>query len=323
MSEEGTHLSNPFSTGGGGTNFERHVQAGFVVLMLTGGVVPCVGPWPVKKIKLQGRYDGYNTDDFIAFTEEPGSARKAKLLAQIKHSLSITANDPTFAKVIGAAWRDFQDKELFDQTRDAIALITGPMSASDIEHARPLLEWARTSANAQEFFDKVKLGRFSSVEKQEKLAAFRTQLQKANTGVDVSDEELWLFLKSFHILGYDLDIRSGVTLSLLHSHIAQFAINNVQELWASVADEVGYLNQNAGTITIETLSEETRLAFSARNKVETIPAHFLPQKPPPPPANFAGGKEVEAIMYAALLGAWNDKSDGDKGAIKRLIEGND
>lgn len=40
MSEEGAQLSNPFSTGGGGLNFERHVQAGFIVLMLTGGVVP-------------------------------------------------------------------------------------------------------------------------------------------------------------------------------------------------------------------------------------------------------------------------------------------
>lgn len=316
-------LSTPFSTGGGGSNFERHVQAGFVVLMLTSGVVPCVGPWPVKKIKLQGRYDGYNTDDFIAFTEEPGSDRKAKLLAQIKHSLRITANDPTFAKAIGAAWRDFQDNDLFDQTRDAIALITGPMSATDIEHSRPLLEWARTSANAQEFLDKVQLGRFSSVEKQEKLAAFKIQLKKANNDVDVSDEQVWIFLKSFHILGYDLDIRSGVTLSLLHSHIAQFAISNVQELWASVADEVGHLNQNAGTITIETLSNKTRMAFSARNKVETIPAVFLPQKSPSPPAVFSSGNEAEAIMYAALLGAWNDKSDGDKVAIKRLIEGND
>jgi hypothetical protein len=37
--------------------------------MLTGCVVPCL-QLPIKKIKLQGYYDGYNTDDFIAFVEE-------------------------------------------------------------------------------------------------------------------------------------------------------------------------------------------------------------------------------------------------------------
>lgn len=117
MADECTHLSNSFSTGGGDPDFERHVQAGFVILMLSGGVVQCIGPWPVKKVKLQGRCDGYNTDDFTAFTEEPGGARKAKLLAQIKRSVSITDKDSTFAKVIGGAWRDFPDQELFDPMR--------------------------------------------------------------------------------------------------------------------------------------------------------------------------------------------------------------
>src|ERR1051326_3569912 len=100
MSSELTKLSNPFSTGGGGNNFEHHVQSAFVVLMLTGGVVPCLQPWPIKKIKLQGKYAGYNTDDFIAFLENRNGGQKAKLLAQIKHSVGITASDETFANVM-------------------------------------------------------------------------------------------------------------------------------------------------------------------------------------------------------------------------------
>ena len=323
IGDEGTQLSNSISTGGGGHNFENHVQAAFVVLMLSGGVVPCLPPWPVKEIKLQGRYAGYNTDDFIVITEERTGGRKAKLLAQIKHSLNITAKDPTFSKVIGAAWRDFQDPELFDPTHDSIALISGPLSAADIEHARPLLELARTTANAQEFLNKVNLIRFTSDEKRDKLEAFKTQLKKANNGVDISDEQLWLFLRSYHILGYDLDIRSGVTLSLLHSHIGQFSIDNVPALWASIANEIGYFNQNAGTITRYTLSEETRRIFSERLRAEKMPEEFLPPKPPPLPADYVGGKEGDALMFASLLGGWNDKSDGDKSAISRLIEGND
>lgn len=324
MSDEGTQPSSPFSTGGGGHNFENHVQASFVVLMLSGGMVPCLPAWPVKEIKLQGRYDGYITDDFIVITEERNGGRKAKLLAQIKHSLSITESDPTFGEVIQAAWLDFQNPHIFDPKSDVIALISGPLSALDIESARPLMEWARTSASAQEFLDKVNLGKFSSDGKRSKLRAFKAQLKKANKGVEVQDEELWLFLKSYHILGYDLDIRSGVTLSLLHSHISQFSINNIPGLWALVAKEVEYFNQNAGTITLDTISEDTRKAFSERLRMETMPKSLIPPKAQPLPANYAAGsKEAEAVMFASLLGAWNDKTGGDKAAITKLIGGHD
>jgi hypothetical protein len=323
MSDEATQLSNPFSTGGGGHNFENHVQTGFVVLMLSGGIVPCLPPWPVKEIKLQGRYAGYNTDDFIVIAEERGGTRKAKLLAHIKHSLSIAESDSTFSEVIQAAWLDFQNPQLFDPKNDAIALISGPLSALDVANARPLMEWARTSASAQEFLEKVNLGKFSSEAKRNKLNAFKVQLKKANNGVDIQDEQLWLFLKSYHILGYDLDIQSGVTLSLLHSHISQFSIDNIPSLWAVIAKEVEVFNQNAGTITLDTISEDTRKAFSQRLRIETMPKDLFPPKPPPSPVNYGGGKEAEAVMFASLLGAWNDKSVSDKGAITELIGDDD
>ena len=322
MNEGGSQLSNPFSTGGGGPSFENQVQAGFVVLMLTGGVFPCLPPWRAYQIKLQGRYAGYNTDDFILFTEERSGGRKAKLLAQIKHSLSITENDPTFRDVIQAAWRDFQNAELFDSKTDAIALISGPLSAQDIENARSLLEWARTSSSAQEFIDKVNLGKFSSNAKKSKLAAFKAQLKRANEGVELQDEQLWSFLKCYHILGYDLDIKSGVTLSLFNSHISQFSIDNIGGLWAIVAKEVETFNQNAGTITRDTISEEIRREFSERVRAERMPDEFLPKTQQPLRGDY-GGNHGEAVMFATLLWGWSDKSDGDEDAISRLIERND
>jgi hypothetical protein len=81
---KGTELSNPFSTGGGGAAFENHVQAAFVVLMLTGGIVPCLPHWPLVKIKLQGKYQGFQTDDFIAFVGSEG--KQAKLLAKTRRT---------------------------------------------------------------------------------------------------------------------------------------------------------------------------------------------------------------------------------------------
>ena len=252
--------SNPISTGGGGTNFETRVQAAFAVLMLSRGVAPCL-LYPIVKIKLQGRYAGFKTDDCIVFSKQLHTGKEAKLIAQIKRSIGITKKDEEFAKVIHSAWKDFNG-EIFDADTDAIALITGPLSTTDIKNVRPILEWARYSENEEDFLAKINTEHFSSKEKKQKLEAFKTHLKTANNGTDVSDKQLWKFLRVFHLIGYDLDTGPGSTLSLLHSLISQHSNEPASLLWTSVVDAVQIANQNAGTITLETLPEEIRIAFS-------------------------------------------------------------
>jgi hypothetical protein len=232
--------------------------------MLTGRLAPCLPPWPIIKLKLQGRYAGFKTDDFIVFTKDPQSQKEAKLLAQIKHDIGITEGNETFAEVIQAAWNDFNDASVFDQTTDALVLITGPLSATDVNNVRPLLEWARHSEDETEFLSKVNTALFGSDTKRAKLQAFRAQLTKANGGVDVSDKQLWEFLKSFYLLGYDLDTDSGTTLSLIQSLIAQYTTENPLSLWARVLDAVQSVNQNAGTITLETLPQDIVRSFKTK-----------------------------------------------------------
>src|SRR6266851_2135890 len=128
MTEPPKQQSNPISTGGGGPNFETRIQAAFSVLLLTGRIAPCLPPWPITKLKLQGTYAGFKTDDFIAYTEDPQSHTEAKLLAQVKHEISITEKDETFSSVIQAAWSDFTDTSVFDPATDSLALITRSLS---------------------------------------------------------------------------------------------------------------------------------------------------------------------------------------------------
>ncbi len=262
MSQPSPQHSNPFSTGAGGANFETRVQAGFTVLMLTGRVAPCLPSWPIMRLKLQGSYAGFKTDDFVVFIKDPQLQREAKLLAQIKHEVTISEKDETFNKVIAAAWNDFNDPSVFTAGVDAIALVTGPLSAMDINHVRVLFEWARHSDNEREFLDKV--NRVGSTTKRAKLQVFRTSLNLANGGQDVSDKQLWEFLKSYHLLGYDLDTESGGTLSLLQSLIGQSSNQNPAALWSQIVDAVQSANQSAGTVTVETLPRELREAFDPR-----------------------------------------------------------
>jgi len=169
MSKGSKQLNNPFSTGGGGGHFEAHVQASFVALMLTGGYAPCLPCWPIKKIQLQAKSAGYNTDDLIIFAENSGTQEKRKILGQIKHSINITKNNPTFGEVIKAAWDDFNNAELFVKSRDLIALITGPLNTTDTNDTRTILEWARWSENAEDFFRNINYANFSSDDKRRKL----------------------------------------------------------------------------------------------------------------------------------------------------------
>ena len=85
-------LSNSFSTGGGGGSFERRIQAVFLLALLVDGVSPILNA-PIERIAFQARQLGHAVDDMVVF-----SASGAKLLCQMKHSLSVTEKTLHFKK---------------------------------------------------------------------------------------------------------------------------------------------------------------------------------------------------------------------------------
>jgi hypothetical protein len=321
MNDGEKQLSNPFSTGGGGGHFEAHVQASFVALMLTGGYAPCMPCRPISKIKLQGKFAGYQTDDLIVFVQDFSGTGQCKLLGQVKHSITITESDTTFTEVIQSAWHDFNNTEVFTKGKDVIALITGPLSVTDTNDVRIILDWARHSENSAEFFQKVELAHFSSVAKRKKLQAFKSNLNQAtNSDKELPNDAVFEFLRHFHLLGYDLDIKAGVTLALLHSLIGQYSPDDAPSIWARLVDEVQSANQNAGTISAASIPEDLLSAFKQR-RIETIPDQLaIPRTPKAPKAgnNLA---QSAALTVAALLGKWDESSDPDLKIIRRLIDG--
>ena len=207
---EGKQVSNPYSTGGGGHWFEVQVMSAFAALMLAGGFAPCLPCLPIRTIRLQTRKDGNRIDDFVAYVSDVSQTDKRRLLAQVKHGISFTKSNQQFGETIADAWMDFNNPSIFTRNKDIIAIIAGPLSATDIEDTRRILEWSRSSGSADEFFQNVEKTNFSSDSKRKKLAAFRARINAA-AGVSVTDDETFEFLRHVHVLGFDLlpDCQSG------------------------------------------------------------------------------------------------------------------
>lgn len=310
-------LSNPFSTGGGGIHFEAHVQASFVALMLTGGHAPCLPCWPITEIKLQGKINGFDTDDLVVFVENVDSREQRKLLGQVKHSIAFTQGSTLLGEVVQAAWNDFNNPDVFTKGKDVIALITGPISATDAHNVQWLLNQARHTKSVDEFFRKVQQANFSPSKSNEKLEVIQYHLKAANGNDEVSKDELYSFLNHFHLLGYDLGNEFGVVLSLLHSHISQFQQQYPQWVWSRVVDIVQTWNQDAGTITLGKLPEDLLEAFKQR-AVAAMPEEFKAAQEQPI-TDWSQHPDATYLALAILVGAWNEKSQCDIETVAQLL----
>lgn len=254
-------VANPFSTGGGGQLFEAKVQASFLLHLLIGGRVVCLPSGSVQSVRLQAKQEGYSTDDVLVNVRTAVGVEH-RLLAQIKHHAAIRTSDGEFCDALGNAWADFNNQTAFVQGRDALALITGPQSDQTLQHVRPLLDWARTSASSAEFVGKVATATFSSDKKRDYLQIFREVLTKA-AGTIPPDDILWQFLKHLHLLSYDFDVVEGsvheaAILTVLDMARSQTSSLDAQAVWEGLIVQAQEWNKTAGTSTATELPERKR-----------------------------------------------------------------
>lgn len=142
-------ISNAFSTGGGGVNFEQQIQAMFLLSLLIDGFCPAMNE-QTKKVHFQAKHLGHDVDDLVVITYRNQS--EGKMACQIKHSITATEKDKTFQEVICAAWNDF-NKEDFDRDRDRISLVTAQISNKAQQSLRFLHVEAIGAIDAEAFME--------------------------------------------------------------------------------------------------------------------------------------------------------------------------
>lgn len=255
--------SNPFSTAGSGVVFENKIQAIFTLALLADAPIPGLpNAARATSLKLQAKYDGVNTDDLVVEAVD-NAGTPCKLYGQVKHEVKIgSSEDSIFSEVMTSAWKDFSG-EKFNPETDCIALIVGILPKNDVNNTLPVLEWARYSSSAAEFFLKIQTKGFTSDTKIKRLKIFRDQLKSANDGVALTDHELWSFLKVFYVLSYDLDSTASVVLTFVNALISCYTDQPPHVVMARIVELAQTFNQNGGTITRENLRELGEIFKSA------------------------------------------------------------
>ena len=257
-------LSNSFSTGGGGGSFERRIQTVFLLALLVDGFSPILNA-PIERIAFQARQLGHAVDDMAVF-----STSGAKLLCQMKHSLSVTEKDATFQEVMRAAWHDFC-AETFFKERDKIALFTGFIAKDSIDALRYLHDQAVAAADADDFFSRMEQAQFTSQAAREKLEIIQSSIQQANGGAEISKQTLWQFCRCFLLAIFDLDYEESVNRTLAQTLIRCKATQDARLIWSYLTDLCATYNQRASVLARQDLPAELLEWFGWQHAEEAIP----------------------------------------------------
>jgi len=89
-------VSNPYSTGGGGTKFEFEVGALFLAALLTDDIPAGISDGRIQKIQFQAAHAGILLDDIVITVRND---IQRVIAYRIKHNLKFTKSDNIFKDV--------------------------------------------------------------------------------------------------------------------------------------------------------------------------------------------------------------------------------
>ena len=258
--------SNTFSQGQGGGVFELNVQTAFLINMLIGHQFPGLPQGKAELIRLQASSPPYNfaTDDiYVELLSDSGI--RHKLVVQVKHNLAFTEKDETFAQVISDSWIDFNSK-IFDSDYDRFLVVKGNFSSHEYNHLVKILDWTKYKNSYEDFYEELK----ASKQKLKLFEAFKTQLKKANGGKELSEKQLWTFLKCFNIVAFDFDFENSANKSnyLTLINKSKKSDSTAEDIWNKIYEYISRGNSKGASINLENVPQSIRENFTTKSKIE-------------------------------------------------------
>ncbi|MDE2027307.1 MAG: hypothetical protein KGJ11_02040, partial [Candidatus Omnitrophica bacterium] len=243
-------LSNPFCTGGGGTDYENSVAAYYLVTLIGDKIVRGLGCNGSYQISLQRRYAGNLVDD-IQVTCNNGGVEK-NLYLQVKHNLAFSKNQ-NFKKVVQECWLDYSNKK-FSKKNDRIGIVISQGSyIADISKNFPsIFEMAQTSSSAADFLNKIKTSK-------KKFSYYKLikETIPSNKKTKLTGTQVFDFLKCLAIIPFEFEGSSARDAEAAWNHILELLTirdeKNAQFLFNGLKGLISQYSKSGGTITIDTL----------------------------------------------------------------------
>ena len=95
MVKDPQHISNPYSTGGGGFDFEYLVGTYYLISMLKKSIPLGREEGIINHVKFQAKYSGHFLDDIVVICSNDCS-----LSIQVRHTVKFTEKDSEFKSLI-------------------------------------------------------------------------------------------------------------------------------------------------------------------------------------------------------------------------------
>jgi len=241
-------------TGNKGINYEQMVQTAFLVTLIIRGNAPDIPASEITKLSFQtiGRYA---TNDILINAKSQIGEHRLLIECKDTDKVRITNKNSYFKEVLNDFWKDYNNPEIFDKTKDRVVLIKSSLSKIEKSEVKKLFSWARKHANADDFIFAIE----RSKEKKKKLDVFRKLLKEANNNNGLSDTELWQFLKCVNLLEYDF-FDGGNSEAFFLDRIkyckSPHTKLTAKQIWDSVYAYVSTSNWQGGTITHESIKNE-------------------------------------------------------------------
>ncbi|MGC4842949.1 AAA family ATPase [Pseudomonas aeruginosa] len=195
-------VSSPAATGSAGVYFEQHVEAYWLAQMLVRSIPPILTDRGVVEVHFQTEHLGFNTDDFLVVCELAGAA-PAKLVGQVKRSLTISAADDECKKAVGDFWKDFKKADPFNPQHDRFVLVTQRGTNTLLENFAGLLDCARGASDGEEFERRLSLDGFISKKSITQCSELCKIVGELERGA-ITARDIWPFLCVLHVLSLDL-----------------------------------------------------------------------------------------------------------------------
>ncbi len=255
QSRQPKKVASPYSTGGGGANFEDYVGAYYLAMMLLRATpLGQSAAATAREVQFQSLYRGEPVDDLRILSNLPQG--EMKLALQIKHDLTFGEKDDTFDEVLYACWQTFSASS-FVFGFDRFGLALGVYKPSH-KHYKDTMTWARASTTGADFLLRISLNGPGHKTQGQFVELIRKKLV-TYASRNIEQDELRNFLHSMVLLHFDFQQDASHdqarTIELLRHMLLPEYQAEAAHLFQQLVTYAAEAHRTAGSLSWGTLTE--------------------------------------------------------------------